>query len=61
MLISLTYLPVDDILIEITHMYTTFSQELLSLISYFDKSYISDNNPMVPLFYLECNNNSNDE
>ena len=41
---SLAFLPIDDILVEISHMYTTFSQELLPLISYFDRTYISGNN-----------------
>jgi len=36
---SLAFLPIDDILVEISHMYTTFSEELLPLLSYFDKTY----------------------
>jgi len=43
----LAFLPIDDIFDEIIHMYTTFSQELLPLISYFDRTYISDNNNNV--------------
>ncbi|KAE9522733.1 hypothetical protein AGLY_016842 [Aphis glycines] len=50
MMTSLAFLSIDDIVIEISHMYIQFSQEFLPLISYFDRTYISgnNNNPRYP-------------
>lgn len=46
---SLAFLPIDDILVEIIYMYTTFSKELLPFISY----------TLIELILVITDNNNN--